>query len=127
MRFTYHDQDISLIEGIYARGDRRLSKLVLEVYNRGGIFDAWTEFFRMDRYTEALEALSIDQEFYLTRERSIEEILPWDHLDCGISKAFLIREWERAKQETVTLNCREKCSGCGAACFFPEGPCPAMN
>ncbi len=126
MKFAYHDEDISLIEGIYARGDRRLSALILEVYRRGGIFDAWTEFFRMDRYTEALEALGIDQEFYLTRERSLDEILPWDHIDCGISKTFLKREWERAKQETVTSNCRERCSGCGAA-SFTEGPCPAMS
>ena len=126
MRFTYHDEDISLIEGIYARGDRRLSALVLEVYRQGGIFDAWTEFFRMDRYTNALETLGIDQEFYLTRERSVEEILPWDHLDCGVSKKFLIREWEKAQREEVTKNCREQCSGCGAACFSEEN-CPAMN
>ena len=126
MKFAYHDEDISLIEGIYARGDRRLSALVLEVYKRGGIFDAWTEFFSMDRYTGSLADLGIDQEFYLTRERSVDEILPWDHLDCGVSKAFLAREWERAKQGIVTANCRERCSGCGAA-GFTEGPCPAMQ
>ena len=126
MKFAYHDEDISLIEGIYARGDRRLSALVMEVYKRGGIFDAWTEFFSMDRYTESLEALGIDQEFYLTRERSVDEILPWDHLDCGVSKNFLKREWEKARQGIVTSNCREQCSGCGAACFT-EGPCPAMR
>lgn len=80
----------------------------------------------MERYTNALEKLGIDQEFYLTRERSTEEILPWDHLDCGVSKKFLIREWERAKKEEVTKNCREQCSGCGAACFV-EGLCPAMS
>ena len=126
MKFAYHDQDISLIEGIYARGDRRLSALILEVYRQGGIFDAWTEFFSMQRYTDAMEKLGIDQEFYLTRPRDVAEVLPWDHLDCGVSKQFLIREWERAQQGIRTKNCREQCSGCGAACFS-EGPCPAMN
>lgn len=126
MRFAYHDQDISLIEGIYARGDRRLSSLVLEVYRQGGIFDAWTEFFSMQRYTNAMQKLGIDQDFYLTRPRDVSETLPWDHIDCGVSKQFLIREWERAQQGIVTKNCREQCSGCGASCFF-EGACPAMH
>ena len=126
MKFSYHDEDISLIEGIYARGDRRLSELVLEVYRQGGIYDAWTEFFSMKRYTDAIEKLGIDTDFYLTRERSVDELLPWDHIDCGVSKAFLKREWERAKQGMVTSNCRAACSGCGAACFT-EGACPAMT
>jgi len=126
MKFSYHDEDISLIEGIYARGDRRLSALVLEVYRQGGIYDAWTEFFSMKRYTDAIEKLGINTDFYLTRERSVDELLPWDHIDCGVSKAFLKKEWERAKQGVVTSNCRAGCSGCGAACFT-EGPCPAMT
>ena len=126
MRFMYHDEDISLIEGIYARGDRRLSALVLEVYRQGGIFDAWTEFFSMDRYRNAVEKLGIDTSFYLTRERSPEEVFPWDHIDCGVSKAFLAGEWEKAKREETTGNCRERCSGCGAAGFF-EGGCPVMS
>ncbi len=126
MKFAYHDQDISLIEGIYARGDRRLSALVLEVYRNGGIFDAWTEFFSMQRYLDAIEKLKIDTAFYLTRERSVDEVLPWDHIDCGVSKQFLQKEWELARQGIVTPNCRERCSGCGAA-GLSEGPCPAMK
>ena len=122
MKFAYHDQDISLIEGIYARGDRRLSALVLEVYRQGGIFDAWTEFFSMQRYTDALEKLGIHQEFYLTRPREITEVLPWDHIDCGVSKQFLAREWEKAQQGIVTKNCRAQCSGCGAA-VYGSGVC----
>ncbi len=117
MRFSYHDEDISLIEGIYARGDRRLSSLVLEVYRRGGIFDAWTEFFRMDRYKESMEDLGIDPEFYLTRERSVEEVLPWDMIDCGVSRSFLAREWDQARKGIVTPNCRMQCMGCGSASF----------
>ena len=126
MKFSYHDEDISIIEGIYARGDRRLSKLILEVYRQGGIFDAWTEFFSMQRYRDAIEKLGIDTEFYLTRERSVDEILPWDHIDCGVSKAFLVREWERARKGEVTANCRAACSGCGAT-VLTDGPCPAMK
>lgn len=122
MKFSYHDQDISLIEGIYARGDRRLSALVLEVYRQGGIFDAWTEFFSMQRYMDALEKLGIHQEFYLTRPREVTEVLPWDHIDCGVSKQFLAREWEKAQQGIVTGNCRAKCSGCGAA-VYGSGVC----
>ena len=117
LKFVFHDEDISIIEGIYARGDRRLSRLVLEVYRQGGIFDAWTEFFSMQRYRDAMEALSIDPEFYLTRPRPVDEVLPWDHINCGVSKHFLIREWENAKKEQVTPNCRANCQGCGAARF----------
>ncbi|MBQ9871202.1 MAG: TIGR03960 family B12-binding radical SAM protein [Eubacterium sp.] len=117
LKFVFHDEDISIIEGIYARGDRRLSRLVLEVYRQGGIFDAWTEFFSMQRYRDAMEALSIDPEFYLTRPRPVDEVLPWDHINCGVSKQFLIREWENAKKEQVTPNCRANCQGCGAARF----------
>ena len=117
LKFVFHDEDISIIEGIYARGDRRLSRLVLEVYRQGGIFDAWTEFFSMQRYRDAMEALSIDPEFYLTRPRPVDEVLPWAHINCGVSKQFLIREWENAKKEQVTPNCRANCQGCGAARF----------
>ncbi len=117
LKFVFHDEDISIIEGIYARGDRRLSRLVLEVYRQGGIFDAWTEFFSMQRYRDAMEALSIDPGFYLTRPRPVDEVLPWDHINCGVSKQFLIREWENAKKEQVTPNCRANCQGCGAARF----------
>ena len=117
LKFVFHDEDLSIIEGIYARGDRRLSRLVLEVYRQGGIFDAWTEFFSMQRYRDAMEALSIDPEFYLTRPRPVDEVLPWDHINCGVSKQFLIREWENAKKEQVTPNCRANCQGCGAARF----------
>ena len=117
LKFVFHDEDISIIEGIYARGDRRLSRLVLEVYRQGGIFDAWTEFFSMQRYRDAMEALFIDPGFYLTRPRPVDEVLPWDHINCGVSKQFLIREWENAKKEQVTPNCRANCQGCGAARF----------
>ena len=117
IKFAYHDEDISIIEAVYARGDRRLSKLILDVYKRGQIFDAWTEFFVMDNYLNAFNDLGIDYKFYTERERSRDEVFPWDHIDAGVSRAFLLREWENALNGKVTPNCRAQCSGCGSTSF----------
>ncbi|MBE5931854.1 MAG: TIGR03960 family B12-binding radical SAM protein [Lachnospiraceae bacterium] len=117
LKFTYHDAYISILEGVLARGDRRLCKTIYDVYKKGAIFDAWTEFFDMDKYKDTFTENNVDIEFYTAREREISEILPWDHLDAGVSKKFLINEWEKAKNETVTPNCRMNCSGCGSAIY----------
>ncbi len=117
LKFTYHDAYISILEGVLARGDRRLSKTIYDVYKKGAIFDAWTEYFDMDRYKETFAENNVDIEFYTARERQITEILPWDHLDAGVTKKFLINEWEKAKSEAVTPNCRMNCSGCGSAVY----------
>jgi hypothetical protein len=117
LKFSYHDQDISVLEGVLARGDRKLCQVLYDAYKAGAIFDAWTEFFDMNRYYEAFRKNQIDYKFYTERERSVEEILPWDHIDAGVSKRFLIQEWEHAKQGIVTPNCRAACQGCGAASF----------
>ena len=117
LKFTYHDAYISILEGVLARGDRRLSKTIYDVYKKGAIFDAWTEYFDMDKYNETFAQNNVDIEFYTARERQVTEILPWDHIDAGVSKNFLIKEWERAKNETVTPNCRMNCSGCGSATY----------
>ncbi len=117
LKFTYHDAYISILEGVLARGDRRLSKTIYDVYKKGAIFDAWTEYFDMDRYKETFAENGVDIEFYTARERDTAEVLPWDHLDAGVSKNFLIKEWEKAKNETVTPNCRMNCSGCGSAVY----------
>ncbi|MBR3600007.1 MAG: TIGR03960 family B12-binding radical SAM protein [Lachnospiraceae bacterium] len=117
LKFTYHDAYISILEGVLARGDRRLSKTIYDVYKKGAIFDAWTEYFDMDKYKETFAQNNVDIEFYTARERQVTEILPWDHIDAGVSKNFLIKEWERAKNETVTPNCRMNCSGCGSATY----------
>lgn len=117
LKFTYHDAGISILEGVLARGDRRLSKVIYDVYKKGAIFDAWTEFFEMSRYEEAFAENNVDTDFYTARERSIDEIFPWDHIDAGVTKNFLIREWERAKCGEVTPNCRMNCSGCGSAVY----------
>lgn len=117
LKFTYHDAYISILEGVLARGDRRLSKTIYDVYKKGAIFDAWTEYFDMDRYKDTFAENNVDIEFYTAREREITEVLPWDHLDAGVTKKFLINEWEKAKNETVTPNCRMNCSGCGSAIY----------
>ncbi|MBR3835031.1 MAG: TIGR03960 family B12-binding radical SAM protein [Lachnospiraceae bacterium] len=117
LKFTYHDAYISILEGVLARGDRRLSKTIYDVYKKGAIFDAWTEYFDMDRYKDTFAENNVDIEFYTARERETTEVLPWDHLDAGVSKNFLIKEWEKAKNETVTPNCRMNCAGCGSAVY----------
>ncbi len=117
LKFTYHDEGISLLEGVFARGDRRLSKTIYDVYKKGAIFDAWTEYFDMSKYQEAFAENGVDVEFYTARERDIEEVFPWEHLDAGVSRKFLENEWKKAKEGVVTPNCRMNCSGCGAATY----------
>ncbi|MCM1494255.1 MAG: TIGR03960 family B12-binding radical SAM protein [Bacteroides sp.] len=117
MTYRYHDADLTIMEGIFARGDRRLAPAILQAYQNGCIYDAWHEQFQQEIWDKAFEEHQIDIDFYTTRERSVEEILPWDFIDIGVSKQFLIREWERAKKGEVTPNCKQNCSGCGAAVF----------
>lgn len=117
LRFTYHDDKTSYLEGVFARGDRRLSKAIITAVRRGCKFDAWGEFFDFDKWLEAIRDCGLDPDFYAARERSYDEVLPWDHIDVGVTKEFLIRENERAKAGVTTPNCREKCAGCGAARF----------
>ncbi len=115
IKYNWHAADVSVLEGIFARGDRRLSKVLVSAYEKGCIFDAWTETFRYGPWEEAFSENNIDMKFYYNRERSFDEILPWDFIDTGVTKEFLKREYINAKEEKVTPNCRVKCSGCGAA------------
>lgn len=115
IRFIYHDADISILEGVFARGDRRLSKVILRAYEKGAIYDAWSEFFKPAIYDEAFAECGIDPYFYTERTRPEDEVFPWDHIDVGVTRSFLLNEWRLSQQEKVTPNCREKCSGCGAA------------
>ena len=125
--FKYHTSDISVLEGLFARGDRKLSDLLVYVYKHGGIYDAWSEHHDAELWKEAIEKTGVDMDFYLTRTRDDNEIFPWDMIDVGVTKKFLLDEWNRAKEEAVTPNCREKCAGCGAAsygcgvCFQDKG------
>ena len=117
IRYNWHEADVTVLEGILARGDRKISKAILYVYEHGEFFDAWSEFFHYDLWLEAFAACGIDIDFYTKRARSDDEIFPWDFIDVGVTKAFMLREWKTALSETVTPNCRMRCSGCGARQF----------
>ena len=117
LKYNWHDARGTVLEGVMARGDRRVGKVIEEAYRLGCLFDSWTETFRNDLWMQAFENTRVDIAFYNQRVRGKDEIFPWDFIDIGVSRSFLRREWERAMNETVTPNCREQCSGCGAACF----------
>lgn len=117
IKYNWHEADLSELEGLLARGDRRLSKTLLLAYQKGCIYDSWSECFRYDKWVEAIEETGVDMDFYITRERAEDEVFPWDVIDAGVTKSFLLREWHNAKEEKVTPNCKIKCSGCGAASF----------
>ena len=104
-----------MLEGVLARGDRRLGKAILRAYEKGALFDAWSDRFNNQIWMEALEETGLDFHFYAIRERALDEVLPWDFIDAGVSKEFLKREYENALAGKVTPNCRQRCSGCGAA------------
>ena len=114
IKYNWHEPDVTTLEGFLARGDGRASEVILKAYEKGALYDAWSESFRYDIWKEAFAETGIDIEFYTLRERSTDEILPWDFIDAGVTKEFLIREWKQAKGEVVTPNCRQKCAGCGA-------------
>ena len=115
IKYNWHEADVSVIEGVLARGDRRLADVIEMIYKKGCIFDSWSEYFKNDIWLESIAECGLDPAFYTTRERSLDEIFPWDFLDCGVTKEFLKREWKKALNEEVSLNCSAGCQGCGAA------------
>ena len=117
IKYNCHDALTSELEGIFARGDRRLASVIEKAYRKGCIFDAWTDYFQPDVWNALLDECGVDRDFYNYRERDRDEIFPWDFIDIGVSKEFMWREYEKAKRGEVTPNCRAKCSGCGAARF----------
>ncbi|MEG0962552.1 MAG: TIGR03960 family B12-binding radical SAM protein [Lachnospiraceae bacterium] len=117
LKYNWHEADVTVLEGVFARGDRRIGQVILKAYEKGCIFDSWSEFFDYKKWLAAFEECGVSIDFYNLRTRSMDELLPWDFIDCGVSKSFLMREWENAQQEEVTGNCRMQCSGCGAGKF----------
>ncbi len=115
IKYNWHEADASVLEGIFARGDRRLNQVILKAYEKGCLYDAWSEYYKNDVWLSAFEECGVDPDFYTVRERADDEIFPWDFLDCGVSKKFLLEEWHKAKIEETTPNCRMQCNGCGAA------------
>ena len=111
--FKYHAPDLSYIEAVFARGDRRVSDVMERAWRMGCRFDGWSDQFRYDLWLKAFEEEGIDPNFYALRPRPKDEVFPWDHLDCGVTKAYLLREWEKAQRAECTHDCRKGCTGCG--------------
>lgn len=127
IKYSWHEPDVTILEGFLARGDRRCADVILKAYQKGALYDAWSENFRYDLWKEAFAETGIDPGFYTLRERSTEEILPWDFIDAGVSREFLVREWNKAHEETVTPNCRQRCSGCGVKQYGGGVCCESKN
>lgn len=117
IRYNWHDGDVTLLEGLFARGDRRIASSIYDAYQEGCIYDAWSEYFKNDVWMRVFEKNGVDIEFYTSRERTEDEIFPWEFIDIGVTKQFLWKEYKRAKEASITPNCRMSCSGCGAASF----------
>lgn len=117
IKYNWHEVELTMLEGVLARGDRKLSKVIYDAYKSGCIYDSWSEHFKYDNWMKVFQENRIDPLFYTSRERDPEEIFPWDFIDIGVTKEFLLREYNRAKSEKVTPNCRQACSNCGAKVF----------
>ncbi len=115
--YNWHDPELSLLESIFARGDRKIGDVLVKAWEKGCRFDGWGEHFKYGLWMEAFNECEIDPGFYANRKRSYDEVLPWDHIDIGVSKEFFVKENEKAKKEELTSNCRAGCSGCGAGVF----------
>ena len=124
LSYHWHEAGTSIVEGVLARGDRRIAKAIEYAYKSGCLFDAWSEEYRHEIWMEAFEKYGGGLDFYIFRERKEDEVFPWDIIDAGVNKSYLLREWKNAKEEKVTPNCRDKCSGCGAF-TFNCGICPS--
>lgn len=117
IKYNWHDADLSVLEGILARGDRRIAPVILDVYKKGSFFESWTEYYNHERWLDSFKNHGIDTDFYTSRPREDDEIFPWDFISCGVNKSFLLNEWHKAQREEITPNCSQKCSGCGGAQF----------
>ena len=126
IKYNWHEADVSVLEGVFARGDRRIAQVILEAYRRGCLFDSWSEYFKNDVWLQCFEDCGVDIGFYTTRERADDEIFPWDFIDCGVTRQFLLREWKKAQEGIVSPNCQTQCQGCGAG-TFQCGICPTAS
>ena len=117
IKYSWHEAELSELEGVLARGDRRLCKVIYDAYRAGCLYDSWSEYFNYKKWIEALESNDVSIQFYNSRERDENEIFPWDFIDTGVSRAFLLREYKKAVQGKVTPNCRQLCNNCGAKQF----------
>ncbi len=123
IHYNYHEQKTSFMEAVFARGDRRTCELLIKAFEKGAKFDGWSEYFKYDIWMEAMKECNIDEDFYVYRDRSYDEILPWDFIDIGVNRRYLEVENEKAKKAELTQNCRKGCTGCGVNVNFKEGKC----
>ncbi len=123
IKYNWHEADVSVLEGVFARGDRRIAQVILAAYRRGCLFDSWSEYFKNDVWLQCFDDCGVDIGFYTTKERADDEIFPWDFIDCGVTRQFLLREWKKAQEGVVSPNCQTQCQGCGAG-TFQCGICP---
>ena len=121
--YNYHEQKTSVMESVFARGDRRLCDVLVKAFENGAKFDGWGQYFKYDVWLDALKECNLDVDFYAYRERQYDEILPWDFIDIGVNRRYLEIENEKAKKVQLTKNCREGCTGCGIDVNFKEGEC----
>ena len=124
--YHWHEAGTSIVEGIFARGDRKVADAIIYAYEHGCIFDAWTDNYNHDMWMESFDKTDVDYKNYIFRERGEDEIFPWDFIDIGVTKNYLLKEWNNAKEGIVTKNCRDKCSGCGAF-TYKCGICPGVH
>lgn len=117
LKYNWHDAEVTVLEGVFARGDRKCGAVIEEAYRLGALYDSWSDCFDNDIWMKAFENTGLEIAFYNNRERDKDELFPWDFIDIGVTKAFLRREWDRAMNGEVTPNCRMQCSGCGAMTF----------
>ena len=125
IEYNYHEPDLSRLEAVMARGDRRLCAVIEEAARKGARLDGWDEFFSYQTWLDAFETCGVDPDFYTVRGYDEDEVLPWDTIDVGVTKKFLISERKRAYEEVITPDCRHGCSGCGANCLLKEVSCDA--
>ena len=123
--YNWHEPDVSYLEAVLARGDRRVAPVLEYVAQHGGKLDSWSEYFDNQRWMDALAACGVDPDYYAARDWGEDEILPWDVIDVGIRKSFLLRERRRAHEGVTSPDCRHQCGGCGASCLLKEGTCDA--
>ena len=122
IKVNYHDSATSVLEGVFAKGDRRLGKVIETAFENGAFFDTWEEYFDFDRWQAAFAACGLDPDFYNYRPLGLDEVTPWSHLDVGVSHGFLVREYEKALRAETTQPCNRQCNGCGANKLL-GGPC----
>lgn len=121
--FNWHDAKTSVLEGVIARGDRRQGKAIYLAWQRGCKFDGWDQLFDFDKWMQAFADCGLDPAFYASRQRPMDEVFPWDHIGCGTRKAHLVQEWEKSREAAPTLDCMQKCAGCGANALLEGGKC----